>query len=296
VTVPWGVTHYAWPGGLAVKLVGPDAGLSAAFADGWRVEPVQDGREAEAAAPPGADVVHLALPADVASQCAALEFVGAALHTDFVSLSRFVEHLQGEGVSAVLLVVGPHPAAVVIDRGAVTALDPARPDASEADVLKRASGWIVHLAGRLRNVPATAAGPPTARTGASAPTPEAAGDAPTAEAAGVPGAAALPTASVDPVGTTTGTTFGRFPPDARFLMAPGARRALPADVTARIAAVTGRDAETVLALLDGTRTLDEVAAAAGLAAAQVAEVVEVLVARRLAFRYLTRPRSASRSR
>jgi len=294
VTVPWGVTHYSWPGGLAVRLVGPDAGLSAAFADGWRVEPVQEGQEAEA--PPGADVVHLALPADVASQCAALEFVGAALHTDFVSLSRFVRHLQGEGVSAVLLVVGPHPAVVVVDRGAVTALDPARPDASEADVLKRASGWIVHLAGKLRSVPATAAGPPGARTGSGATAAEAADDAPAFEAAGTTGAVALPTASVDLAGTTTGATFGRFPPDARFLMAPGARRALPADVTARIAAVTGRDAETLLALLDGSRTLDEVAAAASLAAPQVAEVVELLVARRLAFRYLTRPRSASRSR
>ncbi|MDR7556493.1 MAG: hypothetical protein QN157_12915 [Armatimonadota bacterium] len=308
-----GITHYTWPGGLAVVFETPAAGIGAVFGPaGWQLVP---GGSAAASVPPGAARAHLPLPEDVVAQCMELEFAGGALHTDFVRLERFVRRLQADGSSAVLFVLGAHPAALVIAEGAVTAFDPAAPDASEDAVINRAAGWIVHLAGRMR----APAPPPGQETPAASPAPEAApvpvpAGAPADGATGVevpshasvdppaPGhdavlpAAAAPSADAvapeapPPAAPPGEATFGRFSPDARFLRARGIDATLPDDVRAEIVAAAGIDPLAVLPYLDGGRTLAEVAAASGLPGTQLAAVLDVLVARRLAFRYVVRAR------
>jgi hypothetical protein len=292
-----GIVHYAWPGGLAVVVEGGGAATAAVFdAGGWRTGP----RDVvlHGGPPPGAVVTRLALPADVAVRCTELAFVSGALHTDFVSLPRLGRRLQSDGASATLFVVGPHPAAVVISDGVLTAFDPTRPQASEEDVLKRATGWIVHLAGRMRG-PAAPPGDPASAVEAAAAHESAA--APADQAAVPPATRAGPPAAQEPGAPPSGppaspAAFGRFPPTARFLLAPGARAGLPQAVDAEMAAAVGAHRQQLLALLDGTHTLEAVAAATGLQAAQVAAAVEVLLTHRLAFRYVSRARSGSLSR
>ncbi|MCL6552960.1 MAG: hypothetical protein K6W08_07550 [Firmicutes bacterium] len=297
-----GITHYAWPGGLAVVFETLEAGVGAVFGPaGWQAVPADT---VAASVPSDAAQTHLPLPEDVVTQCMELEFAGGALHTDFVRLERFVRRLQADGSSAVLFVLGAHPAAFVIAEGAVTAFDPTAPNASEDAVINRAAGWIVHLAGRMR-APATPPGqerpaaspasadgpssgepspaevaPPAQAPAAGAVSSDAAASAPGAATAGAP----LPAAAPDEA------AFGRFAPDARFLRAPGVDATLPDDVRTAIVAAAGVDPVAVLPYLDGGRTLAEVAAASGLRGAQLAAVLDVLVAHRLAFRYVVRAR------
>ncbi len=297
-----GIVHYTWPGGLAVVLEGDGVATAAVFdSHGWRVGP----REAvlTAGPPSGATVARLALPPDVVARCAELEFVGGALHTDFVSLATLGRRLQADGASAALFVVGPHPAALVIADGTLTAFDPTHPGASEDDVLKRATGWIVHLAGRMRSsVPtspddATPASASAAAQDDGAP-PAVAQDAPQPAGGADVAPPADPARAVPPAAAPApwGPAFGRFPATACFLLAPGARAALPQAVDAELAAAVGAVRAQLLTLLDGAHTLAEIAATTGLGPAQVARAVEVLVAHRLAFRYVSRARTGSASR
>jgi hypothetical protein len=94
---------------------------------------------------------------------------------------------------------------------------------------------------------------------------------------GVPAAAAAP----------TGEGSRRFRGDERFLLAPaadGRREEMEETVAARF----GRSVLEWLPLLDGTRTVDEVAGAAGAPREVVDRVVAFLLERRLIFRYLGR--------
>ncbi|MDR7532789.1 MAG: hypothetical protein QN183_11955 [Armatimonadota bacterium] len=268
MTARSGITHYAWPGGLAVVLETPTAGIGAVFgAAGWQLAPHD---AVTAGLPSGAARAHLPLPEDVVAQCMDLEFVGGALHTDFVLLDRLLRRLQADGTSAVLFVLGTHPAAFVVSEGTLTAFDPTAPEASEEAVITRAAGWIVQLAGRMR-APAT---PPEPAMPVAAPAP----------------AGATAVASPDD------ERFGRFAASARFLCAPGADAALAPELRAAIQTATGVDPGAVVRYLDGGHTLAEVAAASGLRGPQVAAVLEVLVARRLAFRYVSRSRPQTGSR
>lgn len=291
MTARSGITHYAWPGGLAVVLETPTAGIGAVFgAAGWQLAP----RDAVTVGlPAGAARAHLPLPEDIVAQCMDLEFVGGALHTDFVRLDRLLQRLQADGASTVLVVLGTHPAAFVVSEGTLTALDPTAPEASEEAVITRAAGWIVQLAGRLR---APAAPPVESRAvppEESAVAPPAGSVVPPEESAVAPPAASpVAPPAVSPVAPVAADDagFGRFPATARFLRAPDADAALAPALRAEMQTVTGVDPATVLRYLDGGHTLAEVAAASGLRGAQIAAVLEALVARRLVFRYVSRSR------
>lgn len=84
--------------------------------------------------------------------------------------------------------------------------------------------------------------------------------------------------------------------DARFVVASAIARAIPDDVEEEIRAAAGEAGLTAVALLDGTRSVAEIAAGTGLSAETVAVVVKLLAARKLAFRYISRVRPPTGAR
>jgi hypothetical protein len=80
----------------------------------------------------------------------------------------------------------------------------------------------------------------------------------------------------------------------RFVAASGARE-LPEDLAAKVQAIVGLRGQPLIALLDGTRTIQEIADLVGVSADDVDQVVKVLVGARLAFRYVSRSRTGARS-
>ncbi|MBI3998312.1 MAG: hypothetical protein HY355_04705 [Armatimonadetes bacterium] len=239
-----GVTHYAWPDHLAVVWKATASVAAAAFGPaGWQIGVPE--RVLPGGPPDQAALSHLPLPGDLVDRLAALEFVTAGLHTDFVNLERFIQRLQAEGQGATVLVVGAGPAVLVVSDHTLTVVEP--PAAHGHAVLSQASGWIVHLAGAV--APSKAA---AAQTVAQVAAPVA---------------------------------FGRFPASARFVLSPGGDGRLPAQVAAKIAAQAGEQALRALPFLDGSHTLGEIASACGLNPDQVAGIIETLLAHKLALRY-----------
>jgi hypothetical protein len=322
------ITHYAWPGGVAAIFEASTPCAAVFGAGGWHV-----GRPDIVFAdgpPSGAEAAQLRLPREIVERIASLEFAGAALHTDFVHLGRYLARLEADQASAVLLVLGPRPAVLHTSAGATEVIEPAGRAAGE--VAAQARGWIIVINGSLQAQPShapassEAAAPPPpapqpaaleasqpaapervtpdpapvvpppadAATGESAP-PEA---EPVAGApAGIAAATAAAAEGLTPTPapqTTVDGAFGRFAGDARYLLSPGAADKLPPGVAAAIAGVVNNGvAAVVLRLLDGAHTLAEIASETGLTPAQVAGVLEALVAHRLAFKYVSRPRPAA---
>ncbi len=326
-----GITHYAWPGGLAAVIEGPASGTAAVFGPGgWRMGPLH---EVLSDGPPhGAEVVHLALPGPLVDQVAtSLLLVGSGIHTDFVHLDRLIARLQADGTDAVLFVLGRAPAALVLSGGQVTVIEPRHEPVDE--VLTGADGWIVvglgkvslpapvpitevTAPGRVHAVPAASphkvapvdpappehqavrAEPPIRSDEESAP-PEPAPvphepehvrvESVRAEPEGAEHARVPPGATADGVAAPPGA-FGRFAPDARFVLAPGAPDRLPPGASTQIADAAGDAAPALMGLLNGAHTLSHIAAASGLAPGAVVAVVEILLAHRLLFRYVSRLR------
>ncbi len=275
MAVQTGITHYAWPRGLAMVIGAPASGAAAVFGPGgWRVGPAH--AVFAEGPPPNAEAFHLALPDAIADQLASLQIVGADLHTDFVHLDRLVARLRSERADAAVFVVGRVPAALVLAGGDLTVIEPPPAAHEPADeVLKGADGWIVVTLGKVM-LPAAASASPDAPAHAQvAPGPPAA----------VPPDAHGPTAAPAPTGA-----FGRFGPDARYVLTPGVANRLPGEATAQLSAAAGQAWPGLAALLDGAHTLSEIAAATGLGPAEVTAVVETLVAHRLVFRYVSRVR------
>ncbi len=77
---------------------------------------------------------------------------------------------------------------------------------------------------------------------------------------------------------------------ARFLSALRVGEILPPSTEARIVAVGGKAALGVLALMDGVRTVEEIAGEVGLEVEQVTAVADLLVSSKAAFRYISRAR------
>jgi hypothetical protein len=90
--------------------------------------------------------------------------------------------------------------------------------------------------------------------------------------------------------TTTGINVAD-----RFVAASGAR-ALPDETAAQVDAIVGAHGGKIIESLDGSRTIQEIADAVGVGADQVSQVVRILVAARLAFRYVSRARPATGAR
>jgi hypothetical protein len=311
-----GITHYAWPGGLAAVVEGPASGTAAVFgSNGWRIGPARD--VFSEGPPRGAEISHLTLPDALADQVAtSLRLVGSGMHTDFVHLDRLVARLQADATDAMLFVVGRAPAALVLAGGHVTVVEPQHEPLEE--VLTGADGWIIVGLGKV-SVPAPSATvadhdrtPVTPTDHAPQVPAEPAPQAPEpvrvepvathAEPVSVPAPPApapvqsaadgeVPAAVSVPSGA-----FGRFGPDARFVLAQGVAQRLSSDISARIREVAGDAGPAVMALLDGAHTLSQVAVETGTAPEAIADVLEILSTHKLVFRYVSRvrpPTSAS---
>lgn len=91
-------------------------------------------------------------------------------------------------------------------------------------------------------------------------------------------------------------TDAQAPADERFVVASHIARAVPDDVAEEIRAAVGEPALAVVPHLDGARSIAEIAKSTGLTTGQVAAVVKLLAARKLAFRYVSRVRPPTGAR
>jgi hypothetical protein len=303
-----GLAHHVWPGGLAVVFEGSGADTVAVFGPGgWEHGPRR--LIFPQGPPPGAASSFLALPKGLVDQLAVQQFSGGALHTDFVFLDRLVRRFTPGTDDVVLLVVGRSPGALLCSHGQVTVIEPAAAaDEPLHMLLPSLSGWIVMISGKVSYTatPAKAArdeepaAPPRGRPPAAEPrsktppreSPRAQPPAPEPRAPSPPPAPApspaAPVAAAD--GQQSAARFGRFAADARFVLASGAAGQLPPEVSDQLAAIAGEGWAGIVALLDGGHTLAEVAATTGQAGDRVAGAVDVLVANKLAFKYVSRTR------
>jgi hypothetical protein len=293
-----GVAHHVWPGRIAVVFEGSSADTVAVFGPGgWEHGPRR--LILPQGPPPGATSSFLALPQALVDQLAVQPFSGGALHTDYIFLDRLVRRLAPGTDDVVLLVLGRSPGALLCSGGRVTVIEPA----ATADeplhlLLPSLSGWIVVISGKVSLAPAAARMDPEAAVGRNAaPTAPAAPSAPPRpqprppEPAPAPAAApaAATPASAAADGQSAGT-FGRFAPESLFMLASGAAGQLPPEITERMAVIAGDRWQGLVGLLDGAHTLAQIASTTGLGAPQVAEIVDLLVASKLAFKYVSRAR------
>jgi len=255
-----GIFHYAWTRGLAAVVDAPARRTAAVFGPGgW--EQGQPGTVLPSGVPPGAEVVHLALPEWLAEQIAGLQFSAGGLHTEFVRLDHLIERLCLQRSDAVVLVMGEKPSVYVVADGQVTQCGEGTTPLGEA------SGWIVVFSGHVR---APAARPPAVEE------PRVAVDEPRAAAAEQPA----------PASEQPGAA------DETYFVPAAVRNSTPEEVAARILEVAGPAGHAVTGLLDGSRTVSAVSATAGVTTEQARAVVGVLMAHKLAFRYVGRSRSA----
>ena len=322
------ITHYAWSGGVAAIFEASTPCAAVFGPSGWHVGAPDT---VFADGPPArAEAAQLRLRKDVVERIASLEFAGAALHTDFVHLDRYIARLQSDQASAVVLVLGPKPAVLNLNEGALAVIEPASAATSGA-VIKQARGWIIVITGSLQAQTVSVATP--------APEPIAVVDAAPVGAApvevDVPATKVtvievpvveVPATKVAVIDEAVATpeiaqpeiappeiappeiaplppaappreleaVFGRFAGEARYLLSPNVAENLPSDVAAELTGLVSNGVTgTVLRLLDGAHTLAEIAAQTGLTPAQVGGILEALVSHRLAFKYVSRTRPAA---
>jgi hypothetical protein len=317
------ISLHAWPGGLAVAVQGPAHRAVAIFGpDGWRrSEPklvFPDGP------PPGTESVTLAVPEWLADQLASLEMSLGGVHTDFIRLDRLLSRLHRQSASAVVLVLGSRPAVVVLVDGRMQVLEPAVPaGVAGMPSLAGATGWIAVFAGRVvvpaagQPAPAKPAEKPIASAVVAEPAvvaeqeqiaePELVAEpVHAAEPAAVAESAPQPVLAAEPVREPTraaepapepvraaAPSRGSPSVEERFVVSSDIAAAIPDDVAAEISAVAGAGALSVAPRCDGSQTVAEIAASTGLTRDQVSAVVRLLLARKLAFRYVSRVRPAT---
>ena len=289
------ITHYAWSGGVAAIFEASTPCAAVFGPSGWHVGAPDT---VFADGPPArAEAAQLRLPKDLVERIASLEFAGAALHTDFVHLDRYIARLQSDQASAVVLVLGPKPAVLNLNEGALAVIEPASAATSGA-VIKQARGWIIVITGSLQAQTvsvATPASEPIAVVEA-APVDPAPVEVPVIEVL-VPEVAVVEETVAQPEVAPSReleAVFGRFAGEARYLLSPGVAENLPSDVAAELTGLVSNGVTgTVLRLLDGAHTLAEIAAQTGLTPAQVGGILEALVSHRLAFKYVSRTRPAA---
>lgn len=150
------ITHYAWPGGVAAIFEASTPCAAVFGPSGWHVG-APDAVFADGP-PARAEAAQLRLRKDVVERIASLEFAGAALHTDFVHLDRYIARLQSDQANAVVLVLGPKPAVLDLNGGALAVIEPVSAATSGA-VIKQARGWIIVITGSLQAQTTSAAMP-----------------------------------------------------------------------------------------------------------------------------------------
>ncbi|MGQ0570481.1 MAG: hypothetical protein ACT4P5_13315 [Armatimonadota bacterium] len=272
------ISHFAWPGGLAIVVEAPARRFAAVFGQhGWRGG---DPREVFPEGPPRtAEVATLTLPSWFIDQVPSLEFTLCGIHTDFVRVNRLLDRLQTEQVDAAILVLGVTAAAIVLSGGHTTVVEPSAAWGTPADaVIARAAGWIVVLSGKVAVPVRAELFQRPARDGSAA----------------MVGPSRVDTSQSVSAGPRV--EAARVQGEERFVTAPGASQALPDEVVAVVRSAAGEAGLSVLELLDGARTLTEIAQTTGLRTEQVALVVKTLVTYKLAFRYVTRVRPATGAR
>lgn len=324
------ITHYAWPGGVAAIFEASTPCAAVFGPSGWHVG-APDAVFADGP-PARAEAAQVRLRKDVVERIASLEFAGAALHTDFIHLDRYIARLQSDQASAVVLVLGPKPAVLDLNGGVLAVIEPASAATSGA-VIKQARGWIIVITGSLQaqttavamlasepvaavgaapievpviEVPVTKVAPVETAPVAVAPIEVPVAEQPPAEVSPAeiaqpkvaPAESLVPEAVPPPPPAAPSreleAVFGRFAGDARYLLSPDVAENLPSDVAAELAGVVSNGVTgTVLLLLDGAHTLAEIASQTGLTPAQVGGILEALVSHRLAFKYVSRPRPAA---
>jgi hypothetical protein len=265
------IAVHAWPGGFAVEVEGAASRSVGVFGpDGWRRgEP----REVLPDGPPaGAHTTTLEVPDWLADQLAPRVLTLGGVHTDFIRLDRLLNRMRAQDANGAVVVLGERPAVVVATDGHLQVVErPARASAPAAP--GDARGWILQFSGRIM-LPAdvsTSVGVVPLRPAATARHP-----------------AAIPERSAHAQPPAAAPSSGE-----RFVVASSVAQSPPDDVVAAIAATAGDAAVAALAHLDGSRTLDDVAALTGLSNEQLTAVVRLLVERRLAFRYVSRTRPAT---
>gem|GEM_PF-3468742 len=259
-----GIHHYAWTRGLAAVVDAPARRTAAVFGPGgW--DQGQPSTVLPSGVPPGAETAHLALPEWLAEQIAGLQFSAGGLHTEFVRLNLLLERLRSQHTDAAVLVLGEKPSVYVVAGGKVTLCGEGALPPSEA------SGWIVVFSGNVL-VPVATVEEPRAIE---------------AEPPGVkePRAAVAESPGVEePPGAA----------DETYFVPAAARGSMSEEVAAGILEAAGPAGHAVPGLLDGSHTIGAVAAMAGLTTSQARAVVGVLMAQRIAFRYVSRSRPAPR--
>lgn len=101
---------------------------------------------------------------------------------------------------------------------------------------------------------------------------------------------APPSTPAEPTPAPAAPSEPRLPSGETFFCPPNGGAPLPEAVAAQVGAVAGPAGLVVPDLLDGSRTVAQIAEASGLTITQAAAVVRILLAHRLAFRYLRRAR------
>jgi len=312
------ITHYAWSGGVAAIFEASTPCAAVFGPSGWHVGAPDT---VFADGPPArAEAAQLRLPKDLVERIASLEFAGAALHTDFVHLDRYIARLQSDQASAVVLVLGPKPAVLNLNGGALAVIEPASAATSGA-VIKQARGWIIVITGSLQAQTVSVATPApepiavveAALVGAAPVEVEVPAtkvavievpvvEVPATKVAVIDEAVATPEIAQPEIAPPSPAApsreleavFGRFAGEARYLLSPDVAENLPSDVAAELAGIVSNGVTgTMLRLLDGAHTLAEIAAQTGLTPAQVGGILEALISHRLAFKYVSRSRPAA---
>jgi hypothetical protein len=284
------IALHAWPGGLAVVVEGTTHRAVAVFGpDGWRRgEPrvvFPDGP------PPGTQSFTLAGPDWLMDQIAPLELSLGGVHTDFIRLDRLLSRLQAQAASGAVLVLGSRPAVIVLSRGRLEVIEPAVPAGAPAlPILAGSDGWVLVFTGQVvapvERKDAVAVEPVPVEPAPVEPEPAAPEPA-------VPQEHTPPAVPVPPMEPALPALRSAAHTDERFVAASDIVRSMPDDVAAEITAAVSEDGLAVVALLDGSHTVAQVAESLGLTVDQVSGVVRLLVARRLAFRYVSRIRPAT---
>ncbi len=251
------------------------------------------------------------IPARWAAALRDLALVHPALPAEVVSAEAWVRWAQQHGFNGVAVLVGDAAAAWIVQDGLVRAARFHQGAALAADgsfppqegLLQICRGRVaLDLFPPLEPAPLTEAAPlqqepaqrePGPQTGAEAAPPVATDDASTA-APPAESSLPAPAESGEPTVVQAGSEAPRrFRGDERFLLAPTVDLANP-EALGDLIAQFGQDIVEWLPLLDGSRTLEEVARAAAVPLGRLDGVVGGLADRRLVFRrYTPRPRAGS---
>ena len=236
---------------------------------------------------------QVAIPARWTAALRDLALVHPALPAEVASAEAWVRWAQQQGFNGVAVLIGEAAAAWIVQDGLVRMSRFHQGAALGADgTFASQDGLLQIYRGRLALdlFPALEVSP----LQEPVPSAEARAAPPAAEGEVSEPASPAPAQYKEPTVVPAGSGASRrFRGDERFLLAPTVDLANP-EALGDLIAQFGREIVGWLPLLDGGRTLEEVAHAAGVPLHQVDGVVSGLVERRLVFRrYTSRPRVGS---